>query len=82
MELAKELGEGRSLELLPTNLRNYRPGAITAVFSSNYSIKIGHNLGFETLHEAFYTDFSYKGKSLAERITGGHLGLVVAGKKL
>lgn len=82
MEVAKELAEGKSLELLPENLRNYRPGAITAVFSSNYSQKIGQDLGFETLHEAFFSDFVYKGKTLAERITDGHLSMTVAGKKL
>lgn len=82
MQLATELAEGKGLELLPENLRNYRPGAITAVFSSNYSKKIGQDLGFETLHEAFFTEFSYKGKTLAERITGGHQSMTVAGKKL
>lgn len=82
MELATELGEGRSLDLLPTSLQNYRPGAITAVFSSNYSQKIGHDLGFERLHEVFFTDLKYKGKSLADRISGGHSSMIVAGKKL
>lgn len=82
MELAKELSEGKGLELLPTSLQKYRPAAITAVFSSNYSQKIGRDLGFETLHEVFYKDLRYKGKSLAERISGGHSGMVLAGKKL
>lgn len=82
VELAKELKEGKSLELLPMSLRNFRPGAITAVFSSNYSQKIGHDLGFETFHEAFYKDLTYKEKSLAERITGDHSSITLAGKKL
>lgn len=82
MELARELSEGKSLELLPMSLRNCRPGAITAVFSSNYSQKIGSDLGFEALHEIFYTDIEYKGKCIAERITGGHSSLLLVGKKL
>lgn len=82
MEFAKELSEGKSLELLPMSLRTCRPGAITAVFSSNYSQKIGHDLGFEGLHEVFYTDVEYKGKAIAERITGGHSSMLLVGKRL
>lgn len=82
IELAKELREGKRLDILPTSLQNCRPGAITAAFSSNYSQKIGLDLGFETLHEVFFDNLKYKGKSMAERISGGHLSMIVAGKKL
>jgi len=82
MQLSEELANGESMELLPTSLRHCRPGAITAAFSSDYSQKIGRDLGFETLHEVFFTDLKYNGKSVADRITaGGHSSMCVAGKK-
>ncbi|XP_037025377.1 uncharacterized protein LOC119066825 [Bradysia coprophila] len=84
VELARELKNGKSLNLLPEHLRssNPVPGAITAVFSSNYSQKIGFDLGFETLSKWSFADFEFKGKQLSERITGGHETMILVGLRL
>lgn len=84
VELARDLKNGKNLTLLPENLRSsgHLPGAITAVFSSNYSQKIGFHLGFETLSKSFFSNYIFNGKPLTERITGGHETMILAGLKL
>lgn len=82
LELARELKNSKSWPLLPEYLRNQSPGAITAVFSSNFSQKIGFDLGFETLSKSFFADYHFNGKPLSDRITGGHETMILAGLKL
>jgi hypothetical protein len=72
IRLAECKQQGEVFEELAPTLRNARPQAVSAIFSSNYSQKVGHAAGFTTLYEIFYTDIEFKGKTFAERIGGEH----------
>lgn len=70
IELAQLIKDGQYLDLLPEELRSSgkRMGFLLALFSSIYSQKIGEKLGYVTHYRAPYTEYEYKGKSLAELI--------------
>lgn len=68
VQLANEIRQGKSLETMPSHLRECRPKIATANFSSRHSQRIGELLEFETHLEEMYTDISFNGMTYAERI--------------
>lgn len=68
IELARELKNGKSLEILPESLRDKRPAAATAIFTSNYSQAIGAALNFQIHNKISYDDYEFNGKKFSERI--------------
>ncbi|XP_061395742.1 uncharacterized protein LOC133331360 [Musca vetustissima] len=83
-EYAKKLRDGdeNELQLLPSHIKDQRPQAITAAFTSRFSQKIGEKLEFETLFEVENSQFSFRGKSYAEKIDPIHKYSRFAAKKL
>lgn len=74
LQLAKDVRRGVALDLLPLDVREYGKSLrfATAIFTSNYSKRIGVNLGFTVHYEYFYDKFEYNGKTYAERISNHH----------
>lgn len=67
IELAKEFKNGVNLDMLPSNIRNFPPKLVTSMFTSSKPIKLGEKLGFKTLVVEPHKNFSFKGKTFAER---------------
>lgn len=68
IELAKRLKSGQDLEKYPAEVQKNPPQIVTALFTSINSQKIGWKLGFTTLHQESHKNFSFQGKTYAERI--------------
>lgn len=68
IDLARELKNGKSLELLPLQLRSKRPQAAVASFSSKYSKKIGDQLNFFVHDQLHHKNYTFNGKNYMERI--------------
>lgn len=49
-----------------------KPSAVCSVFTSIYTQRIGRKFNFEILNQIPYTEFSFKGKTFAERIDPKH----------
>lgn len=69
IELARELKNGKSLELLPLKLRSKRPQAAVACFSSKYSKKIGEQLNFFVHDQLYHKNYTFNGKNFMDRIS-------------
>uniref|UniRef100_A0A1A9WRU5 N-acetyltransferase domain-containing protein n=1 Tax=Glossina brevipalpis TaxID=37001 RepID=A0A1A9WRU5_9MUSC len=84
LDYARKLKEENSKEALelPTHLKDQRPEAVTAVFTSRFSQRIGEKLGFVTLFREEYTKFSFEGKTLAEKIDPEHMYIIFVAKRL
>ncbi|XP_058979297.1 uncharacterized protein LOC101901403 isoform X2 [Musca domestica] len=84
MEYAKKLKDGHDEEVgkLPDHIKDQRPGAITAAFTSRFSQKIGEKLQFETLFEVENSELSFRGISYAAKIDPIHKYSRFAAKKL
>lgn len=82
-QLANELRTGRSLGMLRYERdKKKRPQAISAIFASNYSQRIGQLLKMDALVTVRYEDFVYDGKTYAERIGPVHRTSILMAKKL
>ncbi|KAL9891298.1 arylalkylamine N-acetyltransferase 1-like [Glossina fuscipes fuscipes] len=77
----KEEGSKESLEL-PAYLKGQQPEAITSVFTSHFSQRVGEKLGFVTLFREEYSKFSFEGKTFAEKIDPQHKYIIFAAKHL
>ncbi|EDW85196.1 uncharacterized protein Dwil_GK14520 [Drosophila willistoni] len=72
IELTRELSQGLGLDDINDKLREYRPAAVTALWTSRFSQKLGKDTGFQVLNTVPYTEFSYNGKRFDERIDPMH----------
>lgn len=82
IQLANELRQGIGIEILLENDRHRRPTIVSAIFSSNYSQKIGKTLNFETLATVDYKDIMFNGQTFAERIGNVHRNQILVAKSL
>lgn len=73
IELTRELksGDAAFREMNPT-LQSRRPMAVTALWTSMFSQKLGKDLGFQVLTTIPYTRFSYAGKTYEQRLGPPH----------
>ncbi|KAI4480566.1 hypothetical protein M0804_010119 [Polistes exclamans] len=63
-------------------LENAIPNIAIAIYSSNYSIRIGEKLGGECLAELLYEDYTFNGKKMSERIDSNHKRVTLIAFKL
>jgi len=71
IELTKELAEGKALDI-DEKLRSKRPAAVTALWTSSFSQKVGKATNFKVLNAVSYSEFMYNGKRFDERISPLH----------
>ncbi|XP_017031142.1 uncharacterized protein [Drosophila kikkawai] len=72
IQFTRELGEGKGLEDINEGLRSKRPVAVTALWTSSFSQKLGKAIGFKVLNSVSYSEFSFNGKRFDERINPLH----------
>ncbi|XP_011179098.2 uncharacterized protein LOC105210067 [Zeugodacus cucurbitae] len=74
IEYARRLQQGTvPPEDLPAEkVRALKPSAVCSVFTSIYTQRIGRKFNFEILNQIPYTEFSFEGKTFAERIDPKH----------
>ncbi|XP_022220926.2 uncharacterized protein LOC111073102 [Drosophila obscura] len=72
IELTKELAEGKGVEDIDEKLRCLRPAAVTALWTSSFSQKVGRAANFKVLNSVSYEDFQFEGKRFSERISPLH----------
>jgi hypothetical protein len=82
IRLTECMHRGETFEELSAAFKNARPQAVSAIFTSNFSQKVGHAAGFTTLYEISYTDITFQGKTFAERIGGEHKSSILVIKPL
>lgn len=71
------------LELLAALHESFKgTDVVIALWTTNYSAKIGERLGFQVLSECFYDKIEYDGIKLSDIIDSQHKCSRVAGKKL
>lgn len=72
VQLTRELGEGHEFEDVAEGLRDKRPKAVTALWTSHFTQRIGLALGFKVLNTVPFSRFEYNGKRFDERIDPLH----------
>ncbi|XP_037955575.1 uncharacterized protein LOC119685384 [Teleopsis dalmanni] len=72
IELTRELSQGIGLDDINPDLRTKRPKAVTAIFTSLFSQKIGKLNDFQILSTNPYTEFIFNGKTFDQRINPMH----------
>ncbi|KAH8288715.1 hypothetical protein KR054_008356 [Drosophila jambulina] len=72
IQLTKELAAGKGLEDINGELRSKRPVAVTALWTSSFSQKLGKAIGFKVLNSVPYSEFAFNGKRFDERINPLH----------
>ncbi|KMZ01953.1 uncharacterized protein LOC27209087 [Drosophila simulans] len=72
IELTKELAEGKGLEDIDEKLRSQRPAAVTALWTSSFSQKVGKATDFKVINTVSYSEFEYNGQRFDERINPIH----------
>ncbi|EDV48107.1 uncharacterized protein LOC6553006 [Drosophila erecta] len=72
IELTKELAVGKGLEDIDEKLRSKRPAAVTALWTSSFSQKVGKATDFKVINTVSYSEFMYNGKRFDERINPIH----------
>lgn len=83
MQLANELRTGRSLGMLRNERdKKKRPQAVSVIFASNYSQRIGQLLKMDQLVTVRYEDIVHDGKTYAQRIGPVHQSSILMAKKL
>ncbi|XP_065354212.1 uncharacterized protein LOC135948727 [Calliphora vicina] len=84
LEYAAKLkeGNGEESQQLPEHLRGQKPKAIISALTSRYSQIVGEKLGFETLFKEENANFSFEGKTFAEKIDAIHKYSIFAAKRL
>uniref|UniRef100_A0A1B0FGS2 N-acetyltransferase domain-containing protein n=1 Tax=Glossina morsitans morsitans TaxID=37546 RepID=A0A1B0FGS2_GLOMM len=84
LDYGRKLKEQDSKEALdlPAHVKGQRSEALTSVFTSRFSQRIGEKLGFVTLFREEYTKFSFEGETLAEKIDPQHKYIIFVAKRL
>ncbi|XP_017119566.1 uncharacterized protein LOC108141002 [Drosophila elegans] len=72
IQLTQELAEGKGMEDIDEKLRSKRPAAVTALWTSSFSQKVGKATNFKVLNAIPYSEFEYNGKRFDERISPLH----------
>ncbi|EDW68172.1 uncharacterized protein [Drosophila virilis] len=72
VQLTRELGQGRGLQDVAKELQDKRPAAVTALWTSVYTQKIGNAVGFMVLNTVPFNEFEFNGKRFNERIGPEH----------
>ncbi|XP_060647711.1 uncharacterized protein LOC132785575 [Drosophila nasuta] len=72
IQFTQELSQGKGLEDIAEELRELRPAAVTALWTSVFTQKIGKDVGFTVLNTVPYSEFEYNGKRFDERIDPLH----------
>ncbi|XP_070073330.1 uncharacterized protein [Drosophila takahashii] len=72
IQLTKELSLGKGLDDIDEKLRYRRPEAVTALWTSSFSQKVGKATDFKVLNSVSYSQFEYNGKRFDERISPLH----------
>ncbi|KAH8330364.1 hypothetical protein KR067_001727 [Drosophila pandora] len=72
IELTQELANGKGLEDIDEKLRSLRPAAVTALWTSSFSQKVGKATDFKVINTVSYSDFEFNGKRFDERINPLH----------
>ncbi|KAM8706720.1 hypothetical protein ACLKA7_010910 [Drosophila subpalustris] len=72
IELTRELNQGQGLEDVAEEMRDKRPTAVTALWTSVFTQKIGKAVGFEVVNSVPYNEFEHNGKRFDERIDPLH----------
>ncbi|XP_057332767.1 arylalkylamine N-acetyltransferase-like 2 isoform X2 [Microplitis mediator] len=58
------------------------PSLVSAIMTSNYSQKVSHKLGFDTIIEVNYDEFTFAGKKFSERIGNIHKTCQLVARRL
>lgn len=72
IDLTRELRQGKGVDEIHPSLKSKRPEAVTALFTSMFSQKVGKAEGFQVVNTVPYTKFSFKGKTYDQRINPLH----------
>ncbi|XP_023177073.1 uncharacterized protein LOC111603635 [Drosophila hydei] len=72
IRLTRELEQGQGLEDVPPGLQDKRPKAVTALWTSLFTQKIGKAVGFQVLNTVPFSEYEYNGKRFDERIEPIH----------
>lgn len=72
IQLARELSVGEGIAEIHPQLRDMRPKAVTAIFTSMFSQKVGRSQNFKVINTVPYTRFTYKGKTFDQSIDPLH----------
>lgn len=72
IQLAHELSEGVGVNEMHLQLRDMRPKAVTAIFTSIFSQKAGRSQNFKVINSVPYTRFTYNGKTFDQSINPLH----------
>lgn len=84
-ELAKKIGHNEHLDLVSKDVRasEKRPQLFSAIFTSEFSQKIGRHLSFTEHSVMLYDDLYFKGIPFSNRIGNAiHTSAVVMAKKI
>jgi len=81
VELAKNLKAGKEIEIFLTN-GEPRPQLVAALWTGRNTQSIGRKLGFEVTFEESFNNFSFNGKTFAERADDLDLFYHVAAKQI
>lgn len=89
MEIGRELNCGKNVKILVEIEGNDAiankdciPSLVSMIATSNYSKSIADRLGFNSLVEASFEEFSFDGKTFAERIGKHHKSSWLLAKRL
>lgn len=86
MDYAQKMNNGslssEELEKLPIHIRNEKPKALCSLFSSLFTQKIGDKFGFETVFKLSHDDYSFEGKTFAEKVDKIHKYSTFAAKRI
>ncbi|XP_032593002.1 uncharacterized protein LOC6564076 [Drosophila grimshawi] len=73
IELSRDILQGgHALENVAEELRDKRPAAVNALWTSEFTHNIGKAVGFKVLNKTPYTEFEFNGKRFDERIGPQH----------
>uniref|UniRef100_A0A0A1WPV6 Urease accessory protein UreF n=1 Tax=Zeugodacus cucurbitae TaxID=28588 RepID=A0A0A1WPV6_ZEUCU len=72
IQLARELSEGVGVDEVHPQLRDKRPKAVTAIFTSIFSQKAGRSQNFKVINSVPYTRFTFNGKTFDQTINPLH----------
>jgi len=72
VQLTQELNQGQGLDDVAEELRDKRPVAVTALWTSVFTQKIGKVVGFKVVNSVPFNEFEYNGKRFDERIDPLH----------
>ncbi|XP_020289579.1 uncharacterized protein LOC109857557 isoform X2 [Pseudomyrmex gracilis] len=90
MEVGRELKNGKKDVKIPITVDGLReltnaevvPSLISAIMTSNYSLKIAMKLRFNQLLQVSYEDYEFNGKKFSERINREHRFCTLVAKRI